>query len=185
MNDFIHHFQGFWGTEGRCHIRMLDEENKPLVIICSQGFPVRGTSITNAVDDLYGNMQQYLMQSNLTLTSSISSYLENKRWSKILLDLIEAIRGKSITEFTLESLKIALEKRENFKNREDKIRNLIWVEHYPKTIHDSPWHMIVSFADDTWTPSWRPVTLEELACDTKYTIEQLDIPEQTLARLWD
>lgn len=49
-NDFFLDFPGFHGAESRCHIRTLQENNKPVVIICSQLPQNLGTSVQNAYE---------------------------------------------------------------------------------------------------------------------------------------
>lgn len=179
QEEFIHNFRGYWNYPSRCHIRILDDKDKPLVIVCSQMANDPGTSVTNAAEIIAKQVQDYLSRDNLTLTAAINRYVKKSKLTKILDDLVFRLKeSKNMTVFTLESIKLALEYREKQLDRTGKINNFIWVEHYSKAIGFFPEdrYAIVSFDPDSWSPSWRHLLVERLSIETGYDVEDFEIP---------
>lgn len=90
--QFEYRFYGFHGTPSRCHIRVLDDIDKPLVVICSQLANHPGTSVTNAAEFIAKDVINYLSQDCLALSLSIHRYIKNNKLSKILDDLITKLK---------------------------------------------------------------------------------------------
>jgi len=181
--EFIHNFGGFWDTPSRCHVRILDDADKPLVVICSQMAKDPGTSVTNAAEDIAQQIKSYLSQNNLTLSAAIQRYIKSSRLTKKLDDLIRRLKdSKNLTVFTLESIKLALEYRERQLEQTGKINNIVWVEHYSKVIgyFDEDRYAIVSFESDTWTPKWAHFQAWKLAEITGYSIAEFEIPDEVI-----
>lgn len=93
-NDFFFDFPGFHGARSKCHIRILHESGKPLIIICSQLPGFHGTSIMNAFEILYR-----LMKENIE-----KSHKENKK--KVIVKKLDdyssfILETKSIIKATL------------------------------------------------------------------------------------
>lgn len=180
MEEFVHYFDGFWGTRSKCHIRIISEKDKPLVVICSQGNFV-GTSITNKSEYLVSEILQYLERNNFSLSRAIQHYVEKNRLSTMLEDFINNLKEKPKTIFLLESLKLALAKHEEYKAQKEKINSMLWVEHYSATasITGKALYQIVSFSE-SWKPTWRPVSLEFLVKETGYTLDELTVNDDFL-----
>lgn len=177
--DFIYRFGGFGGYPSRCHIRVLDELDKPLVVICSQMANKPGTSVTNAAEIIAQSIQDYLAQDNLPLAAAIQRYIKTSKFTKILSDLVARLKeSKNLTVFTLESIKLALEYRETQIYRSRKIAEMVWVEHYDASIGLSSKceYLEVSFKGDTWEPKWECTTPEELSKSTGYPVAEFQIP---------
>jgi hypothetical protein len=51
-HDYIHHYRGYWSDEGRCRIRIYQEDRHIPVVICSQLPDNDNTSITNMAEYL-------------------------------------------------------------------------------------------------------------------------------------
>jgi hypothetical protein len=173
-DEFIHRFTGFWSSPGRCHIRILDEPGKPLVVICSQLPDYTGTSVTNAAERIAQDIQSYLAHDNLTLGAAARKYVKEAKLTKMLGDLVSRLKeSKTFTIFALESLKLALEFKENHQDRAEKIRKWVWVEHYAKELELFPRGMysVVTFEEDSWTPNWNNQTLAALSESTGYDQE--------------
>lgn len=177
--DFIHRFGGFGGYPSRCHIRVLDEPDKPLVVICSQMANMPGTSVTNAAEIIAQSIQDYLAQDNLSLAAAIQKYIKTSKFTKILGDLVDRLKeSKNLTVFTLESIKLALEYRETQVDRSRKVAAMVWVEHYDASIGINPKceYLKVSFKGDTWEPTWERTTPEALSQSTGYPVAEFQIP---------
>lgn len=177
--DFTYNFGGFGGYPSRCHIRVLDEPDKPLVVICSQLAKRPGTSVTNAAEIIAQSVQDYLAQDNLPLATAIQRYIKTSRLTKILGDLVAQLKeSKNLTVFTLESIKLALEYRETHAARSRKVTEMRWVEHYDASIGLSPKgeYLEVTFIPDTWEPKWQRTTPEALAASTGYPMAEFQIP---------
>jgi hypothetical protein len=181
--QFIHEFQGFNGFASKCHIRVLDDADKPLVILCSQMASNLGTSVTNVAEILAQDFQTYLGQNNLTLGSAIQGYVKESRFTKMLDDLLTKLKDtKNLTLFTLESIKLALQYREQHAERSRRIREMIWVEHYAPGLGIDPKgsYAIVTFEPGSWRPSWKYLPRPKLATITKYEEGDFLIPDSEL-----
>lgn len=58
--DFHLKFPGFDGYQSRCHVRILADSGKPMVVICSQVRTKPGTSIMNAYEIIRSIVFDYL-----------------------------------------------------------------------------------------------------------------------------
>ncbi len=58
--DFFYEFSGFGSCPSRCHIRMLNETGKPVVVIVSQVKKRSGTSVMNAYEIIGRHVYGYL-----------------------------------------------------------------------------------------------------------------------------
>lgn len=182
--EFIHSFGGFGGYPSRCHIRVLDDQEKSLVILCSQMTENPGTSVTNAAEIIAKDIKNYFELGNVTLASAMQNYIKKSRLTNILGDLIGRLKeSKSLTIFALESIKLALEYRERHFERTGKLNGLVWVEHYAPDIGLAVTgsYAIVTFSPETWTPSWEHVSLSEIAERTGYPIADFQVPIASLA----
>ncbi|MTJ92892.1 MAG: hypothetical protein F8N36_08540 [Desulfovibrio sp.] len=176
--DFIYGFGGFGGYPSRCLIRILDEADKPLVVICSQMANKPGTSVTNAAEIISKSIQEYLAQDSLPLCAAIQRYIKTSKLTTILDDLITRLKeSKTHTIFTLESIKLALEYRESQIARLRKVKELIWVEHYNASLglNLGYEYMEVSFVPGTWGPKWTGTTISALSESTGYPIAEFQI----------
>lgn len=179
VQDFTYSFGGFGGHPSRCHIRVLDEPDKPLVVICSQLANKPGTSVTNAVEIIAQSVQDYLAQDNLPLAAAIQKYIKTSKLTKMLGDLVTRLKeSKNLTVFTLESIKLALEYRESHIARSSKVAEMLWVEHYDSSIGLSPKceYLEVSFKPGSWEPLWECTTATALSNSTGYPITEFQIP---------
>lgn len=64
--DFFLDFSGFHGAASKCHIRILKEDKKPIVVICSQLPQSYGTSVQNAYEIIKNDVFQKLKDLGLS-----------------------------------------------------------------------------------------------------------------------
>lgn len=182
-DEFVYSFIGFGGVQSRCHIRILDDQDKPIVVVCSQMATKSGTSVTNAAEIIAQNVvREFLERDNVTLMQAIRNYIKKSRSTKILDDLVRKLKeSKTPIVFALESLKLALEYRERHLERTDK--SLVWVEHYAAGLGLGPResYAIVTFHQDSWTPNWDYVSLATVASRTGYPPADFNVPIDVLA----
>jgi hypothetical protein len=174
MQEFTYEFAGFHEIPSRCHIRILDEVNKPLVIMCSQVPENPGTSVTNMAEYIALDVKKYLEKNNFTLASAISEYVRKKKISEMLGDLINGLKtAKKYSIFALESVKLALEYSEKHRRLKNRVNKFIWVEHYASGVglHPNGSYAIVRFNEESWEPNWSYVSLSALAKYTGYSEE--------------
>lgn len=182
-HEFIYKFSGFSNVESRCHIRVLDEADKRLVVLCSQMAKDPGTSVTNAAELIAQNVKVFLEKDNVTLISAIERYIRTSRFTKMLDDLVRSLKeAKNLTVFALESVKLALEYREQQRGRTGKTSNLLWVEHYAAGIglSASGSYAVVEFEGESWTPNWQYMSLADLAAKTGYDKAAFEVPLSAL-----
>lgn len=185
MKEFIHEFIGFSGTSSRCHIRILDDVGKPIVIMCSQVAVKPGTSITNMAEYIAIEVKKYLERDNISLVSAVAKYWREKRLSEVLDDLLGRLKAsKSIFIFVLESIKLALEHKERYELQKKRINDFIWVEHYSKDLVLRPngSYDVVSFDRLSWTPGWRRGSVATVANYTGYSEGCFKSPDESIKK---
>jgi hypothetical protein len=182
MEEFIHEFAGFHGTPSRCHIRILDEADKPLVVMCSQVAEKPGTSVTNMAEYIALDVKKYLERDNFTLASAIARYLRTKKLSEMLSDLINGLKSEGkYSIFALESIKLALEYTEKHKQQKSRVSEFIWVEHYSVSVglHPDGRYAVVSFDKESWQPNWSHGSIEAVVNYTGYTEKHFESPSES------
>ena len=185
--DFFHNYKGFHGCDSKCHFRILDKKDKPLVIICSNLSGGNGTSVTNMAEELAYNIYEYIKKDNPSFKDVLKEYFNNNKPEQMISDIIKQVKQhKTMLLFTLESIKSALEYKSKYKERTEKIENFIWVEHYFKDHSLSRTHnfAIVNFDKDNWSPSWHHCTLEDLSNHLGYTKSDLDVESDLQKKRW-
>ena len=169
--EFIYPYTGWAGVDSKCHIRILEDNDKPTVYICSQLPGNIGTSITNMAENIAKeHIETYLRKNNFKLSKFLERYYKDEHTkqikpSKILDDIIKLLKEKNLTVLSLEIIKIALQAIE------DNQPEIIWVEHYPKGtgISQEDTYAIVNFdKKNNWLPDWTYRTLSELEEITRY-----------------
>lgn len=185
MEEFIHEFAGFDEVPSRCHIRILDEVGKPLVIMCSQVSEKPGTSVTNMAEYIALDVKKYLEKSNFTLASAIAMYLRKRKLSEMLGDLIDGLKkADKYSIFALESVKLALEYTEKYKHFKNRVNGFIWVEHYAAGVGLAPngSYAVVHFNKESWEPNWIYLSLSSVAKYTNYSEEFFKSPTESLIK---
>ena len=180
-NEFVYPFTGFSGVQSRCHIRILDDQDKPTVVVCSQMATKSGTSVTNAAEIIAKNVREFLERDNVTLMQAIQNYIKKSRFTEILDDLVRKLKeSKNPIVLALDSLKLALEYRERYLERTDK--HLVWVEHYAAGLGLGPKerYAIVTFHPDSWTPNCDYVSRATVASRTGYSPADFNVPLDAL-----
>lgn len=119
-------FNGFHGTDGRCHVRFCKASHAtPLVIVCSQYKDYFGTSVTNAVE-IIAQKVLYLVANNevddIRFDFELPMYEEwdedANLFDKLLVLLFPSkYRGR----FQARKLKI-----------HEVFSKIVWIEHYPQ-----------------------------------------------------
>ena len=180
MTEFIHEYSELGEIPTTCHIRILNEEDKPLVIMCTQITENKGRSITNIAEFIAIDIKNHFEHKNLKLSTAIKRYLREKKLSEMLGDLIDGLRKKDgYSVLILESIKLALEYSERYRTKKEKYDRFVWVEHYPKgvlSIIRSDRYSIVTF-DDTWRPSWEHCDIESVSEYTGYPTDMFKSPK--------
>lgn len=178
--DFIHNYSGFRGVKSSCHIRILNDEDKQLTIICTQLPSNTGTSVTNVAEHIASEISEQLNKKNKKLKKIIESYFNEYKSYEMIDHLINKIKesGK-YSIFFLEILKQALKFVSESSLATERIKNLIWVEHYPPGVGFHPTtheYAVVSFNKETWEPSWsNGVTDEAISKHTGYSSEEVTL----------
>lgn len=182
MKEFVYRFEGFHGTPSRCHIRILNEKGKPIVVMCSQFSDKPGTSVTNMAEEIAFSTRQYLESNNATLATLVTRYLREKTISEILADLICAIKqAKDYLVLMLEWIKCTFDYHHNYKNNKNRIENFIWVEHYAPGVglYENGSYAVVSFDGDMWGPNWRYGSLAAIVKYTGYSEDFFKSPNES------
>ena len=178
--DFIHEYSGVQGRKSSCHIRILNDEGKPITVICSQLPSNTGTSVTNVAENIAAEIFEQIYSSKKTLRNVIKDYFDKHQNHEVIDHLIKKLKESGeYSLFFLEILKQALKYSSESKLAAERIKNLVWVEHYPigvglhTTTHE---YSVVRFNEETWEPSWTKwVTETAISEFTSYSVKDVTL----------
>jgi hypothetical protein len=181
QEEFFHEFPGFHRTRSKCHLRIIAEPGKPVVIVCSQPPDNPGTSVQNAYEIIRNQVYQYL--SNKTVE-------EKKKFAAEKLDEFAATIEKTkkltvaVVVFLLKQFSGVLKNEKSLLdllNKENPA--VVWLEHWPAGTGLSPTevdYLLVS-ENETGSPKWTRVDVAVLAKQLGYSSAQISIPASTFA----
>ncbi|WP_148282950.1 hypothetical protein [Pseudogulbenkiania sp. NH8B] len=181
QEDFFYEFPGFCGIRSKCHIRIVAESGRPVVIVCSQTPDNHGTSVQNAYEIIRDQVYQYLSNKSV----------EKKR--KFLADTLDEFattieKAKKLTVavvvFLLRQVSGALKNEKSILDllRQEK-PDVVWLEHWPAGTGLSPDkvdYLLVS-ENETGSPHWDRIDVSTLATKLGYSVDQISIPASTFA----
>ena len=76
IHDHVHHYKGYWSEGGKCRIRIYQEDEQALVVVCSQLPDNDNTSVTNMAEYLAAEvMEEHMLPTPLVW---IEHYPEHK-----------------------------------------------------------------------------------------------------------
>lgn len=123
--DIDFEFVGFGGTEGRCHIRLVQAgDNSPLIIVCSQYQNYFGTSVTNGFELIVTKLFHDIAEHRIDGFNfdNIQPVLEDNRSAHSVFEsLMNLIMPRKYASAIAGKLDIAR-----------LFSSVIWIEHYPK-----------------------------------------------------
>lgn len=125
QKDIDFEFVGFGGTDGRCHIRIVQAEEKaPLVIVCSQYRNYFGTSVTNGfeliVAKLFRDIAEHRID-GLSFDNKQPFFEDDRSAHSVFESLVNLIMPKRYRSSSVAKLDIVR-----------LFSSVIWIEHYPK-----------------------------------------------------
>ncbi|WP_148255311.1 hypothetical protein [Aidingimonas lacisalsi] len=178
--DFIHNYSGFHELKSSCHVRILNDEGKPLTVICSQLPSNTGTSVTNVAEHIASEICEKISKENKKLRQVIESYFKEYKSHEMIDHLINKLKESgNYSVFFLEILKQSLKFVSESNLAADRVKNLIWIEHYPPGVGFHPTeheYAVVSFNKETWEPSWSNWVKEEAISEhTGYSVEEVTL----------
>jgi len=181
-DEFIYEYKGFTGKSGYCFIRVLNQKEKPLVVICSQMKINKTTTITNAVEYISNDIFHGLKQKNLSLKNKIKNWLFVEPWSKKIGDTKELLKKDKLVIQVMSILEMVAKISEQYKENKYRIENAIWIEHYSKELKyfDEDRYAIVTFHGERRVPDWYHWTIEEIAKICRYPIEEIEIKKEKI-----
>lgn len=178
--DFHLEFPGFSGLQSRCHVRVLAESKKPMIVICSQVRTKPGTSIMNAYEIIRGHVFDYLAKKQSEkLRHDTAMELEG------FAETIEKTRKLrvAIIAYLLRFAARALTNRVPLLdqiNREEP--ELYWIEHWPKGtgLGEDVDYLLVS-ENEVGDPNWQRVNFAKLVEHLGYSEADFKIPDEAVA----
>ena len=180
QEDFFYEFPGFHGIRSKCHLRIVAESGKPVVIVCSQPPDNPGTSVQNAYEIIRDQVYQYL---------SSKKNEEKKRLAAETLDDFAATIEKTkkltvaVVVFLLKQVSGILKNEKSLLDLLKKENpSVVWLEHWPAGTGLSREidYLLVS-ENEAGSPQWNRVDVGTLAKKLGYTATQISIPESTFA----
>lgn len=171
IRTYQYSYLGFTNQKCHCLIRILDEKDKPLVIVCAQKTLPNETSITNVAEYIYSDICQKLQETS-PLKAKIAELTSVPLSKK--LEYILNLSQKGVLSALLYLAKESAQLKERRTAIEERIKNMLWIEYYPSLLGtSSPYIMHVIFT--TGEPQWHSTTLEKISEATKYSIDELTI----------
>jgi hypothetical protein len=182
ITDIHLKFEGFWGSDGRCHIRFCQAaRNLPLVIICSQYTDYSGTSITNAHEIIVQKVFYLIANSGVDGVKFPFDLPLYDEWHHDVglfeKALVRLFPGKYKHRFLARKLEV-----------EKIFSRIVWLEHYPKdwggfdrelschyVTHNGDGHPIWSNVSDAWLSEKTGMTSQDLLIGgEKLKLERVD-----------
>lgn len=177
LKDIHLRFTGFHGSAGRCQIRLArPQNNKPLVIVCSQYKNYHGTSVTNALEIIAETLFYQIANDNIegvSFETPIPIYEEWHADVNVFDKLLARVHPtKYGARFSTRRLNIP-----------EIFARIVWIENYPTDVKTFSFekHVSVVTLDASGRPTWhgRP-TAEWLNKKTGFAIEELLPLDETL-----
>lgn len=180
QEDFFYEFPGFHGIWSKCHLRIVAESGKPVVIICSQPPDNPGTSVQNAYEIIRDQVYQYLankkteekrMLAAETLDDFAATIEKTKKLTiAVVVFLLKQVSGILKNKKSL----LDLLKKES--------PSVVWLEHWPAgTGLSSEVDYLLVSENEAGSPQWKRIDVCALAKKLGYTETQIAIPESTFA----
>ena len=170
--DFIHSYDGFWRTKEKCIVRVLNERNKPMVVICAQPKCYPGTSITNAAEFVIQSIHAVLAKElSNPLKKIYQSYFQGKLPSELITDVMNILErnGNKILKSCLACLRSVCLHIEDWIITKEKIRKIYWIQSYPHALgQDNHVNFIISISPQISELSFTPISLENISTITGY-----------------
>ena len=178
--NFVLNFPGFANSNSQCHIRILADPDKPVVIVCSQFLNYTGTSIMNAYEIIRGYIYDYLsMKHRNELKEEIAQELDH------LAKIIEKTRKFRIA-FVVYLLRFAAKLLTNrlpfIKQLKESKPEIYWVEHWPEGsgILTGTNYLLVS-ENEVGDPSWKKIDVASISKSLGYEQKDFEIPDEIVA----
>ena len=151
QKDIHFKFVGFHGSDGRCHIRLVNpSKDKPLVIICSQYKNYYGTSVTNALELIAEKLFYEIANGRIEGVSFDFDLPVYEKWHSDTNSFDKLLTKALPNKY-----------RHRFKDRLLDIPKIfdqiVWIEHYPKDVgllQDTATVSIVRL-DENGSPNWQ------------------------------
>lgn len=171
--DFFLNFEGFHGTPSRAHIRLVHDEGKPMVVVCSQPLYGAGTSVQNAFEiireeiwpKVEGRISYPYKQPMAAELDSLKAAIQNngKVTSGLAVWAIEKLstwlcRDTYHRTFLRPNLKV------------------VWLEHWPPgtcSMLGPPDHYLLVRENGKGAPAWIRVDLARLAEELGYPLSEI------------
>ena len=165
----------------KCLIRIIEEDNKPIVVLCVQKKVSKGTTITNTIDLIAKEVFYQLKTENGSISSEFTKYLTEYPLSKKLKYIGDCIKNSSNwTAFIFHRLGEFFSIKELKEKRNKKINNIMWVEYYPADTSFFTYdkYAVITFNNEYWSPEWNHISEDDLVNYTGYPIDLFKIQNQ-------
>lgn len=172
IRDFPYIFPGFHGIESKCHIRIVSEEGKATVIVCSQAPDNKGTSVQNAYEIIRDIVKSELKDKNsrkvfsASLIDEFADQLEKTEKFKVAIALFLLRQSSKVLRDEKTLLDI-------FKKQDI---DIVWVEHWPLgtgLLQDESDYYLVK-ENETGSPSWHRININSFSKGLGYQEQELE-----------
>jgi hypothetical protein len=178
--EFLLEFTGFHGCPSRCHIKIISDQTKPVVVMCSQVKSNPGTSIQNAYEIIRERVFNYLSE---------KSQAEMKERKALVLDeLAQTIDStkKFHIAMIVYLLRYASKKLRGQHPLLDQLKvetpELYWIEHWPEGtgIGYEVNYLLVS-ENEAGSPMWQRISIDQIANKLGYEPSDFEVSGSDIA----
>ena len=179
--EFFLDFPGFHGFLSKCHLRILAEKGKPIVIICSQPPNNLGTSVQNAYEIIRDHVYEYLQSKTNELKKEKAAIAIDE--FAVTVEKTKKLHIAFIT-FILRQVSGILRNKESvLALLKDEKPEVVWIEHWPKGTgfdYGEVDYLLVS-ENEVGSPSWNRIKTNDLSKKLGYDVTDIEIPDETFA----
>lgn len=179
IENFFYTFAGFHGRESKCHLRIISEPEKPVIIVCSQTPDNIGTSVQNAYEIIRDAVINELSNRNnrkVFAASIIDEFADT-------LEKTKKIRV-AVALFLLRQSSKALKNEKTFIDifkKQDS--DVVWIEHWPVGTglleRESDYYNVQE--NEKGDPSWHRIDTNKEAAELGYDVSAIEKEESIFA----
>ncbi|WP_287963423.1 hypothetical protein [Alcanivorax sp.] len=176
IQDFFFEYPGFHRIKSRCHIRIVSEPTKPVVIICSQIPGNTGTSVQNAYEVIKASVLDDLgkgKEKRVKIASVLDEFADTlEKTKKFRVAIALFLLRQSAKGLRDEGTALDIFGKRN--------EDIIWIEHWPKGTglldKESDYYLVEE--DEKGFPSWKRILdMEKFTEKLGYPVSHIEKDE--------
>lgn len=181
IQDFVVEYPTVSG-HAQCHVRLLDDESRPLTVVCSQFINHRGGSVTNYIGEIQQELHGGVLPQQPRLLPEVRERVRvavAKPTADTVIDAVTALLTLNMGYVVKTGLKAISAVGDTVKLRQrraQRLSEILWVEHYPAgslgSLFQEDKYALVAF-DDNGMPNWEHVTLTQVVERSRFSEQEI------------